>query len=58
MLPLPQDQLAGMLSLSRQTINQVLRQLEGQGLVKLSYRELEILDLEGLRCAGNPANDD
>ncbi len=57
-LPLPQDQLAGMLSLSRQTINQVLRQLEGQGLVKLSYRELEILDLEGLRCAGNPANDD
>jgi CRP/FNR family cyclic AMP-dependent transcriptional regulator len=53
-LPLPQDQLASMLSLSRQTINQVLRQLEGQGLVKLSYRELEILDLEGLRRAGNP----
>jgi CRP-like cAMP-binding protein len=53
-LPLPQDQLASMLSLSRQTINQVLRQLEGQGLVKLSYRELEILDLDGLRRAGNP----
>ncbi|HEX5361499.1 MAG TPA: Crp/Fnr family transcriptional regulator [Fluviicoccus sp.] len=54
-LPLPQDQLASMLSLSRQTINQVLRQLEGQGLVRLSYRELEILDLDGLRRAGNPA---
>lgn len=50
-LPLPQDQLASMLSLSRQTINQVLKQLEGQGLVKLHYRELEILDIEGLRMA-------
>lgn len=54
-LPLPQDQLASMLSLSRQTINQVLRQLEGQGLVKLSYREMEILDLDGLRQAGSPS---
>lgn len=51
-LPLPQEQLAAMLSLSRQTINQVLRQFEAQGLLKLNYRELEVLDLEGLRDAG------
>jgi CRP-like cAMP-binding protein len=50
-LPLPQDQLASMLSLSRQTINQVLKQLEAQGLIKLNYRELEILNIEGLRLA-------
>lgn len=51
-LPLPQEQLAAMLSLSRQTINQVLRQFEAQGLLKLNYRELEVLDLDGLREAG------
>lgn len=52
-LPLPQEQLAAMLSLSRQTINQVLRQFEAQGLLKLHYRELEVLDLEGLKDAGS-----
>lgn len=57
-LPLPQDQLASMLSLSRQTINQVLRQLEGQGLIKLHYRELEILDIDGLRRAGGSVPSD
>jgi CRP/FNR family cyclic AMP-dependent transcriptional regulator len=57
-LPLPQEQLASMLSLSRQTINQVLRQLEGQGLIKLHYRELEILDIDGLRRAGGSAPSD
>lgn len=51
-LPVPQEQLAAMLSLSRQTINQVLRQFEAQGLLKLNYRELEVLDLDGLREAG------
>lgn len=51
-LSLPQEQLANMLALSRQTINQSLRQFEAQGLIRLSYRELEILDLERLRRAG------
>lgn len=51
-LPLPQEQLASMLSLSRQTINQTLKQFESQGLLKLNYRELEVLDLQGLREAG------
>jgi len=52
LLTLPQEQLASMLSLSRQTINQVLKQFEAQGLIRLHYRELEILDWEGLRRAG------
>lgn len=51
-LPLPQEQLASMLSVSRQTINHVLRQFEDQNLIRLHYRELEIVDLEGLRRAG------
>lgn len=51
-LPLPQEQLGAMLSLSRQTINQVLKQLEQKKLIRLNYRELEILDLSGLRQAG------
>lgn len=55
-LPLPQDQLAAMLSLSRQTINQVLRQFEAQGLLKLNYRELELLDINGLRDAGRESS--
>lgn len=51
-LTLPQEQLASMLALSRQTINQVLKQFEAQGLIRLNYRELEILDWAGLRRAG------
>lgn len=51
-LTLPQEQLASMLALSRQTINQVLKQFEAQGLIRLNYRELEIVNWEGLRRAG------
>ncbi|WP_434675694.1 Crp/Fnr family transcriptional regulator [Pseudomonas sp. D3-10] len=49
-LPLPQEQLAMMLSLSRQTTNQILKDLQGQGIVHLSYGEIEILDIERLRA--------
>ncbi|MGE8187351.1 Crp/Fnr family transcriptional regulator [Pseudomonas sp. NPDC086278] len=49
-LQLPQEQLAAMLSLSRQTTNQILKELEGQGILGLSYGEIEILDLEKLRA--------
>lgn len=54
-LPLAQEQLAAMLALSRQTINPILKQLEGRGLIRLTYRELEILDLERLRQEDSPA---
>jgi CRP/FNR family transcriptional regulator, cyclic AMP receptor protein len=47
-----QEQLASMLSTSRQTVNQLLKELEGRGLVRLSYGQIEILDLEALRGAG------
>ncbi len=55
---LRQEQLATMLSTSRQTVNQLLKELEGQGVVRLSYRHIEILDLDRLRLAamsGSPA---
>lgn len=48
-LQLPQDQLALMLSLSRQTTNQILKDLQNQGIVQLGYGEIEVLDLGRLR---------
>ncbi len=53
-LDLRQEQLAAMLSTSRQTVNQLLRDLESRGLVRLSYGTIEILDLDGLRRAAQP----
>lgn len=50
-LQLPQEQLALMLSLSRQTINQILKELQNQGILNLSYGEIEVVDLEKLRVA-------
>lgn len=50
-LDLRQEQLATMLSTSRQSTNQVLKELEAQGLVRISYGQIEILDLDGLKIA-------
>jgi CRP-like cAMP-binding protein len=47
-LKVPQEDLAMMLALSRQTINQVLKQFEVQGALKLSYGEIEITDVRKL----------
>jgi CRP/FNR family transcriptional regulator, cyclic AMP receptor protein len=44
-----QETLATMLSTSRQTVNQLLKALEAEGLVTLKYGRVEILDLKGLR---------
>jgi CRP-like cAMP-binding protein len=52
-LHLPQEQLAAMLSLSRQTTNQILKELEAHGIVRLSYGGIEILDRERLRLAAH-----
>lgn len=46
---LAQEQLALMLAISRQTTNQILKELEAQGIVRLTYGEIEILDLARLR---------
>ena len=43
-LQLSQEQLALMLSLSRQTTNQILKDLQQEGAVRLSYGEIEIVD--------------
>jgi CRP-like cAMP-binding protein len=47
-LKVPQEDLAVMLALSRQTINQVLKQFETQGALKLGYAEIEIADVRKL----------
>lgn len=49
-LQLSQEQLALMLSLSRQTINQILKNLEQAGVVRLGYGEVEIVDAQRLRA--------
>ncbi len=46
---LAQEQLALMLAISRQTTNQILKDLQAQGIVRLTYGEIEILDLQQLR---------
>ena len=50
-LQLPQEDLAAMLGLSRQTINSLLKALEQQGIIGLSYGAIEILDFNRLRLA-------
>ncbi|MCY1278567.1 CRP-like cAMP-activated global transcriptional regulator [compost metagenome] len=49
---LAQEQLALMLAISRQTTNQILKELEAQGILRLTYGEIEILDLARLRQVG------
>lgn len=58
-LKVPQEDLAMMLALSRQTINQVLKQFEAQGALKLGYAEIEITDVQKLSALAdlNPAAD-
>lgn len=53
LIQLPQEQLAMMLALSRQTTNQILKELEAQGALRLNYGEIEILDPEVLKRAAN-----
>ncbi|WP_434457118.1 Crp/Fnr family transcriptional regulator [Stutzerimonas urumqiensis] len=49
---LSQEQLAQMLGLSRQTTNQLLKELEAQGTIRLAYGQIDILDLATLRRLG------
>lgn len=51
---LAQEQLALMLAISRQTTNQILNELQAQGILRLTYGEIEILDLARLRQAASP----
>ncbi|WP_397450881.1 Crp/Fnr family transcriptional regulator [Pseudomonas sp. NA-150] len=52
-IELSQEQLALMLSMSRQTTNKILKDLESQGVLEISYGEIRILDLDKLRAAAS-----
>ena len=52
-LHLAQEQLALMLGLSRQTTNQILKDLQGRRVLRLNYGEIEIVDLQALRQAAS-----
>jgi CRP-like cAMP-binding protein len=47
-----QDQLATMLGTSRQTLNAALKEYAAQGVLRVSYGQVEILDLDALRRLG------
>lgn len=48
-IQIQQQQLALMVAVSRQTTNQILKKMEAQGIIKVSYGEIEILDIDNLR---------
>ncbi len=46
-----QEQLAMMLTTSRQTMNALLKEFASQGMIRVSYGQIEILDFDRLRAA-------
>jgi CRP-like cAMP-binding protein len=48
-LPVSQEELAQIVGLSRQRVNQALKVLEQAGLLRVDYRGVTVLDLPGLR---------
>ena len=54
MLRITQQELAYLVGLSRQRVNEALATLEAQGLIKIEYGGLRVLDLEGLRTRPKP----
>ncbi|MDE2432455.1 MAG: Crp/Fnr family transcriptional regulator [Burkholderiales bacterium] len=52
----PQEYLARMLGVSRQTINKALRKLETEGVLALHYAEIEVLDLGALAQRAGPVD--
>ena len=48
-LRITQQELAYLAGLSRQRVNEALRRLEAQGLIRVEYGGLRILDMDGLR---------
>ncbi|MGM9512749.1 Crp/Fnr family transcriptional regulator [Roseateles sp. DB2] len=51
-LRLPQDQLALMMGVSRQTVNKALKSLETQGHIALRYGGIELLEPQALAALG------
>ncbi|MCG8609959.1 MAG: Crp/Fnr family transcriptional regulator [Pseudomonadales bacterium] len=53
-LSIPQEVLGSMLGISRQTTNQILKELEQKGIIRLARSQIEILDPARLQqIAGN-----
>jgi CRP-like cAMP-binding protein len=48
---LPQATLAHLLGASRSSVNRILKEFETQGLLRVEYRRVEVLDVERLREA-------
>lgn len=55
LIRLPQEQLAAMMGVSRQSVNKALHQLEARGALALRYGRIEIVDAAALREAGGVA---
>src|SRR5918996_300388 len=47
-IQLPQSTLAELLGATRPSVNQVLKRLQAEGLIRLAYRRVEVLDPDGL----------
>ncbi|MCZ2498691.1 helix-turn-helix domain-containing protein [Xylophilus sp. Kf1] len=50
MLRITQQEMAYLVGLSRQRVNQALATLQAQGLIRIEYGGLRVLDLAALRC--------
>jgi DNA-binding GntR family transcriptional regulator len=48
-IPISQEELGQLVGLSRQRVNQALNRLARDGLLKVAYGRLTVLDLQGLR---------
>jgi CRP-like cAMP-binding protein len=51
-LRITQQELGYLVGLSRQRVNEALKVLQGQGLIRIEYGGLRVLDLAGLRAYG------
>ncbi|WP_334016614.1 Crp/Fnr family transcriptional regulator [Burkholderia gladioli] len=51
-LPISQEELGMLVGVSRQRVNQALRELERLGLLALAYNQIAVTDLAGLRAIG------
>jgi CRP-like cAMP-binding protein len=50
LLRITQEELGYLVGLSRQRTNEALRRLQAQGLIRIEYGGVRVLDLVGLRC--------
>jgi CRP-like cAMP-binding protein len=53
-LNLSQADLAGMIGVSRQTLNELLKRLQAQGLIEVGFRRIRVTDPKRLRGAPAP----